>query len=140
MKKTNGILMYLSYVLLLLLITAERTLAVEANFVKKGISRVYPQKFTDWEEGFLSGNGEMGIIVFGNPLNETVENLDWNIPAKSVNCILKSDIEQDIILIERRGIQSIKTTVTVNPSPYGGIARIIHLSKNKNVSISITTD
>ena len=32
----------------------------------------YPVKFSDWENAYLSGNGKMGIIVFGNPLNETV--------------------------------------------------------------------
>jgi len=37
-----------------------------------GLSRSYPVKFSDWENAYFSGNGEMGIIVFGNPLNETV--------------------------------------------------------------------
>ena len=37
-----------------------------------GISRTYPTDFSDWENAFLSGNGKMGIMVFGNPLHETV--------------------------------------------------------------------
>lgn len=37
-----------------------------------GISHSYPTVFTDWQNAFLSGNGKMGIMVFGNPLHETV--------------------------------------------------------------------
>jgi alpha-L-fucosidase 2 len=39
---------------------------------RMGLSHSYPTKFSDWENAYLSGNGKMGIIVFGNPLNETV--------------------------------------------------------------------
>lgn len=38
----------------------------------RGISDTYPRSYKDWPSGFLSGNGRMGIIVFGNPLDETV--------------------------------------------------------------------
>ena len=37
-----------------------------------GLSYEYPKTFKDWPNGLLAGNGEMGIIVFGNPLAETV--------------------------------------------------------------------
>ncbi|MDB5118013.1 MAG: hypothetical protein JWQ79_3505 [Mucilaginibacter sp.] len=37
-----------------------------------GLSNTYPAVFTDWANAFLAGNGKMGIMVFGNPLNETV--------------------------------------------------------------------
>jgi hypothetical protein len=39
---------------------------------RMGLSHSYPVKFSDWENAYLSGNGKMGIIVFGNPLNETI--------------------------------------------------------------------
>ncbi len=39
---------------------------------RKGISHTYPEKYEDWEDAFPAGNGKMGIMVFGNPLNETV--------------------------------------------------------------------
>lgn len=39
---------------------------------RKGFSHTYPTAYADWENGFLSGNGKMGIIVFGDPLNDTV--------------------------------------------------------------------
>ncbi len=37
-----------------------------------GLSHSYPTKFSDWENAYLSGNGKMGIVVFGSPLDETV--------------------------------------------------------------------
>ncbi|MEV6923803.1 discoidin domain-containing protein [Dactylosporangium sp. NPDC051485] len=35
-------------------------------------SNSYPQTYADWANGLLAGNGKQGIIVFGNPRNETV--------------------------------------------------------------------
>ena len=35
-------------------------------------SNTYPQAYGDWANGLLAGNGKQGIIVFGNPRNETV--------------------------------------------------------------------
>lgn len=39
---------------------------------RMGISYSYPTNYGDWPEAFLAGNGEMGIMVFGNPLNDTI--------------------------------------------------------------------
>jgi hypothetical protein len=39
---------------------------------RKGFSYSYPENYSNWSNGFLAGNGKMGVIVFGNPLNETV--------------------------------------------------------------------
>jgi hypothetical protein len=39
---------------------------------RTGLSFEYPKTYKDWPNGFLAGNGKMGIIVFGNPLDETV--------------------------------------------------------------------
>jgi hypothetical protein len=41
------------------------------NSQRLGLSYSYPTTYSDWANGFLAGNGKMGIIVFGNPLNET---------------------------------------------------------------------
>ncbi|MFG1811320.1 discoidin domain-containing protein [Streptomyces sp. NPDC049040] len=35
-------------------------------------STSYPQTYSDWQDGLLAGNGKQGIIVFGNPRNDTV--------------------------------------------------------------------
>lgn len=39
---------------------------------RKGFSYSYPVSFSDWANAYLAGNGKMGIMVFGNPLNETI--------------------------------------------------------------------
>ena len=52
-------------------------------------------------------------------------------------CTLRSDIDQDITLIERSGIKTINTSATVSPSPLGQIARVIHLQAGVSADISI---
>lgn len=42
------------------------------NPATKALSTTYPQNYGDWEDGLLAGNGKQGIIVFGNPRNDTV--------------------------------------------------------------------
>ncbi|MDF2539049.1 MAG: Alpha-L-fucosidase [Herbinix sp.] len=46
----------------------------EANKMrdKVGFSNTYPSQYSEWQEGFMAGNGKMGIIVFGNPLEDTI--------------------------------------------------------------------
>ncbi len=39
---------------------------------RTGFSTSYPKDYKDWANAFVSGNGKMGIMVFGNPLHETV--------------------------------------------------------------------
>ena len=42
------------------------------NPVRMMYSSTYPTSYSDWMDAFVAGNGQMGIMVFGNPLNETV--------------------------------------------------------------------
>ena len=37
-----------------------------------GFSQTYPTTYDGWSEAFLAGNEKRGIMVFGNPLHETV--------------------------------------------------------------------
>jgi alpha-L-fucosidase 2 len=46
--------------------------AAAAGSPTTAISTTYPQTYADWANGLLAGNGKQGIIVFGNPRNETV--------------------------------------------------------------------
>ncbi len=39
---------------------------------RQSISYTYPNSYADWENGLMTGNGKMGIIVFGDPLKDTV--------------------------------------------------------------------
>jgi len=63
--------------------------------------------------------------------------LTWNRENHSVSCTVKSDIDQDITLIERDGINTINTRATVSPSPLGQIARVIHLQAGVSTSVTI---
>ena len=48
------------------------TLSLQAQHVCRGYSEHYPATYKQWQEALLAGNGKMGIMVFGNPLHETV--------------------------------------------------------------------
>lgn len=67
----------------------------------------------------------------------TIQNLCWNINSNLVKCTLRSDIDQDITLVERSGIASVNTSAAFNPSPLGQIARVIHLQAGINTGFSI---
>jgi alpha-L-fucosidase 2 len=67
----------------------------------------------------------------------TVQNLSWNLESNSVACILKSDIDQSITLMERSGIETINTSAKVSASPVGQIARVIQLKAGVSTRISI---
>ncbi len=54
------------WTVLLLLVALFRA---EARDFQGSISRVVPEK---WQDGFVSGNGRMGAILFGSPGNETL--------------------------------------------------------------------
>lgn len=60
--------------LFILFFTCIGTNAVSANnpAQRKGILFDYPKEYNDWANGFFAGNGKMGVIVFGNPLDERV--------------------------------------------------------------------
>lgn len=67
----------------------------------------------------------------------TVEQLSWDMTKGRVDCILKSDIDQDITLIERSGIDRIVTKAKTTPSPIGSIARIVCLNAGKSTGFTI---
>lgn len=66
---------------------------------RKGISYIWPKEYEEWPNGLLSGNGELGIIVFGDPLDETVilNHRRFNIAAtheRSFSAVSKTDLEK----------------------------------------------
>jgi len=68
----------------------------------------------------------------------TVRNLTWDLDKSLVNCTLRSDIDQDITLIERDGIKSISAKAKTSPSSLGQIARIVHLKAGEDTSVAIS--
>ena len=67
----------------------------------------------------------------------TVNKLDWDMTSNSVTCELQSEIDQQITLIERQGIDEISSKADIEKSPLGDIARIISLEKGQKTTISL---
>lgn len=67
----------------------------------------------------------------------TIQNLRWNMDGNSVHCTLKSDIDQSLTLIERRGIETISAGADTGPSPLGQIARLIQLKAGESTDIAL---
>ena len=51
--------------------------------IRQAHSNRFPTTYTKWQEALLAGNGKMGVMVFGNPLHETVVFTDrsFNFPG-----------------------------------------------------------
>lgn len=51
--------------------------------IRQAHSNRFPVTYSKWQEALLAGNGKMGIMVFGNPLHETVVFTDrfFNFPG-----------------------------------------------------------
>jgi hypothetical protein len=70
------------------------------NSQRKGLSYTFPTNYSDWKNSFLSGNGQMGIMVFGNPLNDTIIHNDrgfnlaatTNAPFRSFSQVSSNDL------------------------------------------------
>jgi alpha-L-fucosidase 2 len=67
----SGFASTLTNIIGLILIMAP-TARADFNPERMGLSYTYPVEYKDWPNAFMAGNGNMGIMVFGNPLNETV--------------------------------------------------------------------
>ncbi|GHT02612.1 lectin [Bacteroidia bacterium] len=71
--------------------------------------------------------------------NQTIiERLEWDMDSRTIVCILKSNINQDITLIQRQGITSIKSDAAIRPSAIGNEGRVVKLKAGKSTKISIT--
>ena len=80
---------------------APSVVRADYNLQRAGFSYTYPTSFNDWANGYFAGNGKMGIIVFCDPLNETVVYNDrgfnmaanTNSPVRSVSQVSAEDLE-----------------------------------------------
>lgn len=74
----------------------------ELNGMITGISRNYPKEYKDWQEAFVAGDGKIGMMVFGNPLEETVILNDRKFfvaattdkPERTINTVSQEDLDQ----------------------------------------------
>ena len=90
----------LGYIILLVFIVGCGTKNQDgSDMSRKGFSKSYPASYTDWANGFLAGNGKMGVIVFGNPLEETIiyNDRDFFMAAtheRSFNKVSREDLDK----------------------------------------------
>jgi hypothetical protein len=68
----------------------------------------------------------------------TVQELTWDLGSGSLAATIASDVDQDLTLIVRRGIDALSTTATTRDSPLGPIAKVVHLVAGVSTAISIT--
>ncbi|GHT77517.1 hypothetical protein AGMMS50262_18720 [Bacteroidia bacterium] len=68
----------------------------------------------------------------------TIENLTWDMDERTISCKLKSNINQTITLIQRRGIVLINGNVLIAPSTIGNDARNIQLKAGETAEITLT--
>ncbi|MGN9908760.1 glycosyl hydrolase family 95 catalytic domain-containing protein [Phytohabitans sp. LJ34] len=66
-----------------------------------------------------------------------VDNLTWDLTARTASVALTSAITQNITLISRRGMTSISTTATVASSPLGAHARVVSLTAGQQAQITV---
>lgn len=100
-------------------------LCLNLSAQKEGISKIYPATYKDWANGFLSGNGKMGIIVFGNPLDETVVYNDryFNLAKtkdRSFARVSKEDLQKIKELCAKGKFGEADTLATVSAHYSGG--------------------
>ena len=71
----------------------------------------------------------------------TIENLEWNLDTRTIKCSIISDIDQDITLIQRRGIVSISGNGAINPSAeLGNDGRVISFKAGEKVEITMVVN
>ena len=69
----------------------------------------------------------------------TIDNLDWDMDARKVSVTVTSQIDQDLTLIQREGIETISSDdIAIESSPLGDIARVLPLQKDETVTIKLT--
>lgn len=67
----------------------------------------------------------------------TIENLSWDMGKKEIVCRLKSDIAQEITLVQRGGITGISGNADIEASSRGSHARTVRLPAKKTVTLYI---
>ena len=67
----------------------------------------------------------------------TVVSLNWDMSTNTLNAMVKSDIDQDITIIERSGIKTLKCDAPAEASPLGNMARIIRFKAGVNTPLAM---
>ena len=87
-----------------------KTLATSAFPLRKNFSETYPTEYSEWMNALMAGNGKMGVMVFGNPLKETIIYNDRGFnnapttsrPSRTFNTMTPENLQQikDYLVVE----------------------------------------
>jgi hypothetical protein len=99
MGKINGTIYFVAFCSLFIQLNTINAFPNGKQPVKRSLSYTYPTTYDDWGNGFFAGNGKMGVIVFGDPLNERVIYNDRKFfmaasHERSFNQVSASDLER----------------------------------------------
>ncbi|HYS37550.1 MAG TPA: glycoside hydrolase N-terminal domain-containing protein, partial [Pseudonocardiaceae bacterium] len=98
---------------------------------KPGTLELLPALPNGLKKGSISGM--LGKSQF------TINNLTWDMDNRTVKVTLTSNIDQNLTLIQRSGIESITSDgVAIQNSPLGGIARVLPLQQGRTVTVNLT--
>ncbi|WP_436761080.1 discoidin domain-containing protein [Streptosporangium sp. V21-05] len=69
----------------------------------------------------------------------SIDDLDWDTDTRKVKVTLTSDVDQNLTLIQRDGIEQITGAgIQIQDSPLGNIARVLPLRKGQTVTLDLT--
>lgn len=101
---------------LLALTLSAAAYAAPAVHTKASISKTYPREYEQWENAMLAGDGKMGIMVFGDSVDEKIIVNDriFNFPDHGTFCTDVAHAMQGIMLEMLVG--SDETSIDLLPS------------------------
>jgi hypothetical protein len=99
---------------------------------KNDVVEWLPALPTSLPKGYISGMKTRNRI--------TINRLEWDMNARTIRGEMTSDVDQDITLIQRNGIVSIKSNAAVSSSPAGNEARIIRMKAGRRTQIELKID
>ncbi|HZE85695.1 MAG TPA: hypothetical protein VE035_15365, partial [Puia sp.] len=94
-----------------------------------GVLELLPALPAGLDQGAIAGVKGRNLV--------TVESLSWNMERRTVNCVLRSSIDQRITLIERTGIRTIAGSAEVSASPLGRVARVLRLKAGVRTAVEM---
>ncbi|MEV6544134.1 glycoside hydrolase N-terminal domain-containing protein [Streptomyces sp. NPDC051665] len=105
-------------------------LAESLIYTRPGVLELLPALPEQWTKGSISGiRGRGGIRV---------HELTWDLTTRVTSVTVTSDTTQDIALISRRGMETLRTRAGVVPSAMGPYARTVSLVSGQRTEITVS--
>ncbi|MGW3961015.1 RICIN domain-containing protein [Amycolatopsis sp. NPDC005003] len=112
--------------------TIPGVLAEALLYSRPGVLEILPALPGQLAKGSITGVRARGRI--------RVHSLSWDLSARTATVSVTSAIDQAVTLISRRGMTSVTTSAPVTPSPLGSYARVVSLTADQRVEITVALD